>query len=87
MRHVTLTCKNHPNLRWTCKSIAFTPGHGYNTQRNIFFHGAIDPKNPDADAEQILRDDVGMLTILIEECSCPASDLILAPGETMPDDD
>lgn len=37
MRHVTLTCKNHPALRWSCKSIAFTPGKGYNQKRNIFY--------------------------------------------------
>ena len=39
MRHVTLTCRHHPALRWTCKSIAFSPGWGYNGQRHIFFHG------------------------------------------------
>lgn len=39
MRHLTLTCKNHPELRWTCKSIAFSPGYGYNGQRHIFFQG------------------------------------------------
>lgn len=44
MRHVTLTCKKHPNLRWSCKSIAYTPGHGYNGARNIFFTGPKDEK-------------------------------------------
>lgn len=39
MRHVSLTCKHHPELRWTCKSIAFTPGRGYNNARHIFFAG------------------------------------------------
>lgn len=42
MRHVTLTCVNHPQLRWTCKSIAWTPTMGYNGQRNIFFQGLQD---------------------------------------------
>lgn len=42
MRHVILTCKFHPNLRWSCKSIAFTPGQGYNNERSIFFDGAKD---------------------------------------------
>lgn len=41
MRHVMLTCKNHPNLRWFCKSIAFTPGKGYNGVRHIFFEGDV----------------------------------------------
>ena len=69
MRHVHLTCKHHPELRWQCKSIAFTPGYGYNGCRNIFFLG-----NPDNDGRGL-------------ECSCPPTDLILAPGETWPDED
>ena len=42
MRHVTLTCKHHPNLRWSCKEIAYSPGYGYNGQRSIFFNGTQD---------------------------------------------
>lgn len=45
MRHVILTCKNHPNLRWNCKEIAYTPGKGYNGQRSIFFNGAEDDES------------------------------------------
>jgi hypothetical protein len=41
MRHVTLTCKNHPCLRWTCKSIAYSPGHGYNGMRHIFYNSDV----------------------------------------------
>lgn len=46
MRHAILTCKNHPNLRWSCKEIAVTPqgneGQGsYNGCRNIFFGGEL----------------------------------------------
>lgn len=37
MRHVRLMCKNHKGLRWNCKSIAYTPGKGYNSQRRLFF--------------------------------------------------
>ena len=37
MRHVTLTCKNHPELRWQCKSIATSPNGGYNGSRHIFY--------------------------------------------------
>lgn len=63
MRHVTLTCKHHPELRWSCKSIAFNyPDGGYNGARHIFFNGAVNDK-------------------YAPECSCPPSDLILAPGE------
>lgn len=36
MRMVYLTCKNHTDLRWLCKEIAYTPGLGYNGCRNIF---------------------------------------------------
>ena len=42
MRHVLLTCRNHPDLRWSCKQIAFTPtddGGRYNGERHIFFQG------------------------------------------------
>jgi len=39
MRHVCLTCNHHPNPRWSCKSIAFTPGKGYNGARHIFYLG------------------------------------------------
>ena len=39
MRHVILTCKNHDQLRWTCKEIAFSDAGGYNESRNIFYQG------------------------------------------------
>lgn len=42
MRMLNLTCKNHPDLRWMIKSIAWTPGRGYNGQRNIHFMGKED---------------------------------------------
>jgi hypothetical protein len=42
MRHVSLTCINHPDLRWTCKAIAVSPyGNtegAYNGVRHIFFN-------------------------------------------------
>ena len=67
MRHVTLACKNHLQLRWTCKSVAYTPGEGYNGSRNIFFQYTGDRDKPsDAPAH---------------ECSCSARELILAPED------
>lgn len=51
-QHIRLTCKHHPDLRWSTKNIAPIGA------RSIFFLG-----------------DSG-------ECSCPGSDLILAPDET-----
>lgn len=70
MRHVTLTCKNHPNLRWSCKSIAYSPGVGYNGQRHIFFMGS-------ADAPwDVVKDGK-----VIAECACPSTELVLAPDD------
>ncbi len=36
MNHVTLTCKNHPNLRWHCKEVAWVGGY-YDGSRSLFF--------------------------------------------------
>jgi hypothetical protein len=47
-QHIALTCKNHPDLRWSTKNIDFIGA------RSIFPNGTT-------------------------ECSCPASDLIIAP--------
>lgn len=72
MRHVLLTCKQHPKLRWCCKSVAFTPGKGYNQQRRIFFLG---------EKQQDRR------TLEVEnyycacECKCPSTDFVLAPED------
>lgn len=78
MKHVILTCKNHLHLRWMCKSIAYSPGYGYNGSRNIFYLGTA----PDPDPL-----DVTQYHVQEKECSCPGSDLVLAPGEKMPEDD
>ena len=69
MRHVYLTCKNHNHLRWSCKSIAFSQGYGYNGARNIFYLGTLEPNKPTC----------GNCHVQEAECSCPPSDLILAP--------
>lgn len=66
MRHVTLTCKNHPELRWSCKEVAFTPGHGYNGTRSIFYNGKYTGDNS---------------YVHKPECKCLPTDLILAPEE------
>lgn len=65
MRHVTLTCKHHPELRWNTKAIACPNGQGYNGARNIFYNGA-----PNSTIDKYPC-----------ECSCPPSDLIWAPEE------
>lgn len=67
MRHVILTCKHHPELRWSCKSIAFSPGHSYNGIRNIFFDGYVRAE------DKVFKP--------VRECPCSPADLILAPEE------
>lgn len=44
MRHVTLTCENHPNLRWGCKEDAVSEEGRYWGGRTLFYHG--DPDQP-----------------------------------------
>ena len=81
-QHINLTCPNHPHLRWSCKDVAWSDhgdgtGH-FNGSRHIFFGGFV--------GGQMHRDRSGVDTILMDpltgdyarECSCPASDLVLA---------
>lgn len=83
MRHVILTCKNHPNLRWSCKEIAFDDVGGYNGSRNIFFNG-------EPDGTGMFSDGSGLSCStffpdrenpVVKECSCLANDLIRAPED------
>ena len=85
MRHVLLTCKNHPNLRWGCKEIAFTEGKGYNGARSIFFWG-------EPTGQGMFEDGSGLYCSqffpdranpIVEECSCSPADLIRAPEDDM----
>lgn len=85
MRHVILTCKNHPNLRWSCKEIAYTEGYGYNGARSIFFNGEpsghgmhFDQSGLDCSTYFPDRADP-----VVRECTCPPSDLILAPEDAL----
>ncbi len=49
MEHVMRTCRNHRNLRWSCKEIALTNGR-YNGSRRLFYLGdpaaEIDERRP-----------------------------------------
>ena len=82
MRHVILTCKNHPELRWSCKEIAFSDDYGYNGSRNIFFNGTPDGKGMYFDGSGLsctmVKDDK-----IVTECDCPSSDLIRAPEDKL----
>lgn len=72
MRRVSLTCINHPDLRWSCKEIAIDSNGRYNGCRNIFFDGstAVPHTNKALPPEYFVR-----------ECTCPADDLRLSPEE------
>lgn len=82
MRHKILTCKNHPELRWSCKDIAWDEGYGYNSSRHIFFNGTPSGKGMYSDGSGLdctyMKDGKHF-----EECKCPASDLILAPEDEL----
>lgn len=79
MRARILTCKNHTNLRWSCKSIAWSGF--YNHNRNIFFGGiSTGEMYSDGSGVKCTRIDSGKY---VEECPCPASDLILAPEDAL----
>jgi len=80
MRHRILTCKNHANLRWSCKSIAFDTH--YNGSRSIFFGGESTGKMyNDGSGLNCSRIDANGNSVC--ECECPASDLILAPEDSL----
>ncbi len=83
MKHRILTCKNHPELRWSCKDIAWSGF--YNGFRTIFFNG-------ESDGTGMYSDGSGMgcstyfknrKDPIVTECSCPSSDLILAPEDSL----
>jgi hypothetical protein len=73
MRHVSITCKNHPDLRWSCKSIAWS--NGYNGSRRLFFNGVYKGRlYADGSGTECDR-------FAKPECSCSADELTLAPED------
>ena len=75
MAHRILTCKNHPNLRWSTKEQAVYKGH-YTGARNIMYNGSL-PYTVYSDKSGIHCEGTEA------ECFCRASDLILAPEDKM----
>lgn len=80
MRHSVLTCKNHPELRWSCKECAVSPGKPgesahYNGSRSIFFDGK--------STGELYADKSGVECIPAMECQCPSSDLVFAPEDPL----
>ena len=76
-----LTCKNHTNLRWSCKDIAITNG-GYNGMRNIFFQGIPSGRGMYADGSGLYCTEFDG-NMLVRECSCSADLLELAPEDAL----
>lgn len=88
MRHAILTCMNHPNLRWSCKHIAFTEGHGYNGMRHIFFNGEPDGKGMYDDKSGLscttfIEGKDSVESRHVQECQCPGTKLILAAEDKL----
>lgn len=90
MRHVILTCVNHPLLRWSTKEIAVSSNGKYNGARQIFFNGTPTGKGMFADGSGLdctqhkpITDAEGKVTGYewFSECSCPATDLCVAPED------
>jgi hypothetical protein len=78
MRHVILTCTNHPNLRWSCKEIAVSNGK-YNGIRNIRFLGEPSGKGMYADGSGL-----DCTTLGVEECLCNGMDtFVIAPEDKL----
>jgi hypothetical protein len=96
MRHVILTCKNHPKLRWITKEIAVSDGK-YNGHRSLFFMGepVLDkdgkPKmNYDDSGLQCnefipVRDLTGSIVDYseVKECECTLDCLEIAPEDSL----
>lgn len=84
MRHVSLMCSNHPQLRWSTKEVAVAVdnqgGYHYNGQRNLFFCGET--------TGTLYGDGSGVDCVMVredgswvEECNCPSSALVRAPED------
>ena len=78
-----LTCKNHLNLRWSCKEIAVNKDGSYNGTRNIFFKGEPTGEGMYNDLSglncSIFRED----GTIVEECNCSSKDLTFAPENNL----
>ena len=81
MRHVILTCKNHPDLRWSTKEIAVHNGK-YTGERHIFFMGTPSGQGMFSDGSG-LDCETFHDGHIVRECECPMSDLIIAPEDAL----
>lgn len=80
MRHRILTCRNHTDLRWSCKDVAWSGF--YNGCRNLRFNGIPSGRGMFSDGSGLSCTCVQNETV-VQECACPSSDLILAPEDAL----
>lgn len=78
MRHISLTCKNHPQLRWSTKEIAWK-NERYIGTRILTFHGEV--KLDAAGQPKLFADLSGTDCHPASECECSAADLVRAPED------
>jgi len=78
-----LTCKNHPNLRWSCKDIAVNSDGSYNGARDIFFNGEPTGKGMYDDLSGLRCSRVRKDGTIVNGCDCPPKDLIFAPEDKL----
>ncbi len=83
MAHRILTCKNHPNLRWSTKDEAWAGF--YTGARNILFNGEPTGEGMYADNSGLDCSDYfpDRIEPIVQECSCSSADLILAPEDSL----
>lgn len=81
MRNLTLTCKNHPELRWQTKEGAIELGAAipgspanYNGRWNLYFVGVAIAATKDYAV-------TGLDGSAVEECNCPTRTLLIAPED------
>lgn len=79
MKHAILTCKNHPNLRWSCKEIAVNKDGSYNGSRGIYFDGEPTGEGMYDDGSGLNCSRYRKDGSFVEECKCPPEDLTFAP--------
>ena len=79
MRHRILTCKNHPELRWSTKDIAWE-ARGYNGMRSLFFEG-ISKGQMFSDGSGLDCTTVREDGSIVRECDCSVASLVLAPED------
>lgn len=77
--HIPLTCKNHPELRWSTKNIGALREDGSPMlARNIFFFGVATEKEPTG--EMFPKDENGEYLPAPRECPCSPKDLRVVPA-------